>query len=38
MIDVSRSIPADSETRQSDIAFEMLKADIVAAACFPAPG
>jgi DNA-binding GntR family transcriptional regulator len=36
MLDVSRSLPPDSETRQSDIAFEMLKADIVA--CRLAPG
>ena len=38
MLDVSRSIPADSETRQSDIAFEMLKADIVGCRLLPGAG
>lgn len=36
MLDISRTLPADSDTRQSDIAFEMVKADIVA--CRLAPG
>ncbi len=36
MLDISRTLPADADTRQSDIAFEMMKADIVA--CRLAPG
>ncbi len=36
MLDISRTLPADGDTRQSDIAFEMMKADIVA--CRLEPG
>jgi len=35
MLDVSFSAPVDGESRQSDIAFEMLKADIVACRILP---
>lgn len=36
MLDIARTLPADGDTRQSDIAFEMMKADIVA--CRLPPG